>query len=96
MPHLPLPSPSPALGRMVLEDGVVAVAFLPDFLGCGTSKTWRVALSEVQARRAPEGLKEREKIVAGSMPRRSSATRAQLLVAWTRMIVPLTISELRR
>ena len=87
MPHLPRPSPSPALGRMVLEEGV-ADGFRGAFFGWGTSKTWRVALSDVQARRVPEGLKASEKMVAGSMPRRSSATRAQLLVAWTRMIVP--------
>lgn len=90
MPHLPLPSPSPALGRMVLEDGVAGAGFRVGFFGCGTSKTWSVALSEVQARRVPDGLKAREKMVAGSMPRRSSVTRAQLLVAWTRIIVPCT------
>lgn len=49
---------------------------------------WSVALSEVQARSEPEGLKASEKTVAGSMPRRSSVTLAQLLVAWTRIIVP--------
>lgn len=48
----------------------------------------RVDLSEVLARKVPDGLKAREKMVAGSMPRRSSARRAQLLVAKTRMRVP--------
>lgn len=88
MPHLPLPSPSPALGRMVLDEGAVAAGFLEGFFGWGTSKMWRVALSEVHARRVPDGLKAREKTVAGSIPRRSSATLAQLPVAWTRIMVP--------
>lgn len=88
MPHFPLPSPSPALGSMVLEDGVEPVDFLEAFLGWGTSKTWRVALSEVQAREVPEGLNANEKTVAGSIPRRSSTILAQLLVACTRIIVP--------
>jgi hypothetical protein len=60
------------------------------------SNMWRVALSEVQARRVPDGLKRREKIDAWSMPRRSSAMRAQFAVAKTRMSVPcglLSVSE---
>jgi hypothetical protein len=48
----------------------------------------KVDLSEVQASSVPDGLNPSEKIVAVSMPRRSSATRPQLLVAKTRMRVP--------
>jgi hypothetical protein len=48
----------------------------------------RVDLSEVQASSVPEGLKPRENMLAVSMPRRSSAKRAQLLVAQTRIRVP--------
>jgi len=48
----------------------------------------RVDLSDVQASSVPEGLKPREKMVAESTPRRSSARRAQLLVAKTRISVP--------
>lgn len=40
---------------------------------------------------APDGLKAKEKIVAGSIPRRSSTSRAQLLVAKTRIKVPWKI-----
>jgi hypothetical protein len=47
-----------------------------------------VDLSDVQARKLPDGLKASEKIEAGSMPRLSSATLAQLLVAKTRISVP--------
>lgn len=39
-----------------------------------------VALSEVQASNEPDGEKARENMVAGSMPLRSSANLAQLLV----------------
>lgn len=49
---------------------------------------WRVDLSDVQANWVPEGLKAREKMVAGSIPRRSSTRRAQLDVAKTRIKVP--------
>lgn len=48
----------------------------------------RVDLSDVQARSVPEGLNPSEKMVAVSMPRRSSARRAQLLVEKTRINVP--------
>lgn len=49
---------------------------------------WRVDLSDVHASCVPEGLKAREKMVAGSIPRRSSTRRAQLDVANTRIRVP--------
>lgn len=49
---------------------------------------WSVDLSEVQASMVPDGLKASEKMVAGSIPRRSSTRRAQLLVAKTRIRVP--------
>lgn len=49
-----------------------------------------VDLSDVTARSWLLGEMEREKILAGSTPRRSSAIRAQLLVAKTRTRVPYT------
>ena len=47
-----------------------------------------VDLSDVQASMVPDGLKAREKMVAVSMPRRSSTRRAQLLVEKMRIRVP--------
>jgi hypothetical protein len=88
IPHLPFPSPSPGPGSRLLVDCVGVVAFFPALFGFGTSKICKVDLSDVQARRSPEGLKAREKMVAGSMPRRSSAILAQLDVEKTRIIVP--------
>lgn len=44
------------------------------------SKMWRVPLSDVQASMVADGEKARVQIVAGSMPRLSSAILAQLLV----------------
>lgn len=52
----------------------------------------RLPLSEVHASMAPEGLKRSEKMVAESVPRRRSAIRAQLLVAYILMMVPYVVT----
>lgn len=90
-PHLPFPFPTlpPSEALLELLNEPVLSSGRDGRLGCGTSKMCRVDLSEVQASMVPDGLKAREKMVAGSMPRRSSTSRAQLLVANTRMRVPL-------
>ena len=93
MPHLPRPSSVKPLLELggVLYWGLRGLGgWRPGFLGCGTSKTCNVDLSDVHASIVPEGLKRREKMVAWSMPRRSSAILAQLLVAHTRISVPCT------
>ena len=59
---------------------------------CGRSKMWRVALSEVTARRALEGEMAREKMAAGSTPRRSSEMRVQFEVEKRRIRVPWTVA----
>lgn len=90
IPHFWLLASSPALAAaplnvdrlLGLDSGLAA---LP---GYGISKTCSVDLSEVTARSFPEGDIAREKIVAWSTPRLSSAMRAQLLVAKTRIKVP--------
>ena len=54
----------------------------------GRSNTWRVDLSEVTASWVLDGEIAREKMSAGSTPRRNSVILAQLLVEKTRMSVP--------
>jgi hypothetical protein len=49
---------------------------------------WRVDLSEVQASIDPDGLNDRENMVAGSMPLLNSPIFAVLLVLKTRINVP--------
>lgn len=56
----------------------------------GRSKRCRVALSEVTARRVLEGEMARERMAAGSTPRRNSEMRAQLMVEKRRISVPCT------
>ncbi|KAL8645550.1 MAG: hypothetical protein Q9210_006644, partial [Variospora velana] len=58
----------------------------------GRSKMWRVALSEVTARRVFEGEMARERMAAGSTPRRSSEMRAQFVVEKRR----ITAGRMRR
>jgi hypothetical protein len=93
-PHFPFPfstAAAVALGRLQGNAPLTGLEGLwspRSFSGSGTSKTWRVPLSEVQASRLPSLLKAREKIAALSQPRRSSQMRAQLRVFQMRMIVP--------
>jgi len=58
------------------------------FIGWGMSNMCKVDLSDVTATNCPPGDIATEYIVAWSTPRRSSAIRAQLLVANTRTKVP--------
>lgn len=60
------------------------------------SKTWRVDLSDVTARRDVSGDIAMLKMKAGSTPRRSSASLAQFCVEKTRMRVPVSEAEARR
>lgn len=93
IPHLPLGWPAsglallPLLGPPCCWPGSCWEARFGR-RGWGTSKMCRVDLSEVQAIMVPDGLNARENMVAVSMPRRSSAMRAQLLVEKMRMRVP--------
>lgn len=88
MPHFPFPSPPSVEGPAPPSALLGLTGGGAGLLGFGTSKTWSVNLSDVHASIVPEGLKAREKMVAGSMPRRSSASLAQLLVAKIRTRVP--------
>src|ERR1700761_1243696 len=58
----------------------------------GSSKTWRVDLSDVTASIVDDGDIDMLKTKAGSTPRRSSATRAQLAVEKTRIKVPVSLA----
>ena len=61
----------------------------------GRSNTWSVDLSDVTASMVEEGEMPRLKMNAGSTPRRSSATRAQLEVEKTRINVPVPLAVAR-
>ena len=98
-PHFPVPSfePVPLFPVAALPDceplAPVVTGQRVTFLGLGTSKMWRVDLSEVQASMVPngldpDGLKASENMVAESIPLLSSTTRAQLDVENTLMSVP--------
>lgn len=54
-----------------------------------------MALSDVTARRVFDGDIAREKIAAGSTPRRSSAMRAQFVVEKRRINVPVSLAVAR-
>lgn len=92
-PHFWLGSSSPKPGlppppAVVYRWLVLPVRALGGFEGWGISKTCKVDLSDVTASSFPEGDIATERITAGSTPRRTSASRAQLLVAKTRTSVP--------
>ena len=56
---------------------------------------WRVALSDVTANSVDDGEMARQKICAGSTPRRSSPMRAQFAVEKSRIRVPVSLAVAR-
>lgn len=98
-PHFPLPfstAAAVALGRLhgnAPLTGLEGLWSSRSFSGSGTSKMWRVPLSELQASRLLSLLKASEKMAALSQPRRSSQIRAQLRVFQIRMRVPWKRNE---